>query len=65
MPLDIFIGVAGAVVTALVVAAMILIAPGGTVPHRADHKPAPRDAAPAPETVESAARADHPATAAT
>jgi hypothetical protein len=56
MPLDVFIGLAGAVVTALVVAAMILIAPSGTVPHRADHKPAPRDAAPAPETVESAAR---------
>jgi hypothetical protein len=53
MPLDVFIGVAGAVVTALVVAAMILIAPRGAVP--AEHKPAPRDAAPAAETVESAA----------
>ena len=56
MPLDVFIGVIGAVVTALVVAAMILIAPRGAVPPRADHKPAPRDAAPAQETVESAAR---------
>ena len=56
MPLDIFIGVTGAVVTALVVAAMILIAPRGTVPHRAEHKPAPRDAAPAADTVQSAAR---------
>ena len=56
MPLDIFIGVTGAVVTALVVAAMILIAPRGAVPPRAEHKPAPRDTAPAPETVESAAR---------
>jgi hypothetical protein len=56
MSLDVFIGVAGAVVTALVVAAMILITPRGAVPSRADHEPAPRDAAPAPETVESAAR---------
>jgi hypothetical protein len=56
MSLDVFIGIAGAVVTALVVAAMILIAPRGAAPTRADHKPTPRDAAPAPETVESAAR---------
>ena len=56
MSLDVFIGVAGAAVTALVVAAMILIAPRGAVPPRADHKPAPQDPAPAPETVESAAR---------
>ncbi len=55
MSLDVFIGVAGAVVTALVVAAMILITPRGAVPHRADHKPASRDAAPAADTVESAA----------
>jgi hypothetical protein len=55
MSLDVFIGVAGAVVSALVVAAMILIAPRGAVPHRADHKPASRDAAPAADTVESAA----------
>jgi hypothetical protein len=56
MSLDVFIGVVGAVVTALVVAAMIFMAPRGTVPHRADHKPAPRDAAPAADTMESAAR---------
>jgi hypothetical protein len=55
MPLDVLIGVAGAVVTALVVVAMILITPRGAVAHRADHKPAPRDAAPAAETVKSAA----------
>jgi hypothetical protein len=53
MSLDVFIGVAGAVVTAVVVAAMILIAPRGAVP--ADHKPASRDAATAADTVESAA----------
>ena len=56
MSLDVFIGIAGAVITALVVAAMILIAPRGAVPTRAERKPAPRDAGPAPETVESAAR---------
>jgi hypothetical protein len=55
MSLDVFIGVAGAVITALVVAAMILIAPRGTVAHRADHKPASRDAAPSADTAESAA----------
>jgi len=55
MSLDIFIGVAGAVITALVVGAMILIAPRGAVPQRADRKPASRDAAPAADTVESAA----------
>ena len=47
MSLDIFIGVAGAVITALVVAAMILIAPREAVPHRANQELASRDAAPA------------------
>ena len=56
MSLDIFIGIAGAVVTALVVVAMILIAPRGAVPARADRKRAPRDATATPEAVESAAR---------
>jgi hypothetical protein len=56
MSLDIFIGVAGAVVTVLVVAAMILITPRGIVAHRAEHKPAPRDAVPAADTAQSAAR---------
>jgi hypothetical protein len=64
MPLDVFIGVAGAVVTALVVAAMILIAPRGAVPRSANEEPRVRDAeeprvrdaAPAADAVERAVR---------
>jgi hypothetical protein len=55
MPLDVFIGIAGAVVTALVVAAMILIAPRGAVPRGANDEPRLRDAAHAADAVERAA----------
>jgi len=54
MSLDVFIGIAGAVVTALVVAAMILIAPRGAVPRGVDEEPRLRDAAAAADAVERA-----------
>lgn len=56
MSLDVFIGIAGAVITVLVVAAMILIAPRGAVPHRVNEEPHLRDAAPAADAVERAIR---------
>jgi hypothetical protein len=56
MSLDVFIGIAGGVITVLVVAAMILIAPRGAVPDRAYEEPPPRDAALGLDAVERAAR---------
>jgi hypothetical protein len=56
MSLDVFIGIAGAVITALVVAAMILITPRGAVPYRANDTSAPRDPAPVADAVERVAR---------
>jgi hypothetical protein len=44
------------VVTVLVVAAMILIAPRGAVPRSANEEPRVRDAAPAADAVERAVR---------
>jgi hypothetical protein len=48
MSLDVFIGVVGAVVTVLVVAAMILITPRGAVPQRAADEPRRANGAAAP-----------------
>ena len=56
MSLDVFIGIVGAVVTVLVVVAMILIAPRGAVPYRADETPRVRDAAPGADALERAVR---------
>jgi len=56
MSLDVFIGIAGAVVTVLVVAGMILITPRGAVPRRANEEARRRDAAPAAAPVERAVR---------
>jgi uncharacterized iron-regulated membrane protein len=48
MSLDVLIGIAGGVVTVLVVVGMILITPRGAVPaRRADEEPRLRDATPA------------------
>jgi hypothetical protein len=54
MSVDVFIGIAGAVITVLVVVAMILIAPRGAVPYRANETPRVRNAAPAADAVERA-----------
>jgi uncharacterized iron-regulated membrane protein len=56
MSLDVFIGIAGGVITVLVVAGMVLIAPRGAVPRRANEEPPRRDTAPAAEPVERAVR---------
>ena len=57
MSLDVVIGIAGVVVTVLVVAGMILITPRGAVPaRRANKEPRLRDAHPAAEPVERAMR---------
>ena len=57
MSLDVFIGIAGVLVTVLVVAGMILITPSGAVPaRRANEEPRLRDTAAAAEPVERAVR---------
>jgi uncharacterized iron-regulated membrane protein len=57
MSLDVFIGIAGVVVTVLVVAGMILITPRGAVPaRRANDEPRLPDAAPGAGAVERAVR---------
>ena len=56
MSLDIFIGIAGAMVTVLVVAGMILITPRGAVRRRANEEPRRRDAAPTADAVQRAVR---------
>lgn len=47
MSLDLLIGIAGVLVTVLVVAGMILITPRGAVPDRTDEEPHRRNASPA------------------
>jgi uncharacterized iron-regulated membrane protein len=55
MSIDILIGIAGVLVTVLVVAGMILITPRGAVPDRTDNEPQRRNAPPA-APVERAVR---------